>query len=348
VTEPDHDDFLQYHLSLLRLAGNEASRFAADLSDAYSAVIYWRRLLWRWLSEVNATIRDPAGTAEQMRARQGYLLGLLWGFCVTRRFKRADTAAFARVRDCLAAEASVEEGDFQGGCHAELVMNAAERIEVRARDLVPTLCERDPHDTMRDAPITFARAVRFRYVGNLPGIQSSPAAKQEFQTLREAWVQQRFACGSRWLVWAWDDLKARGENIEDLVCLDFARAAVRIHAALVPLSLHAGSPAAPGTKAEDNCEDRSAYRPASEITRFVKGVDNLKALHRLLARCPWIDREKPAPQRLSVHVGQLIQFLAAVNHAGFDLLDAPAEAIDAVVDALRRQKEQARQRKQAD
>jgi hypothetical protein len=77
--------------------------------------------------------------------------------------------------------------------------------------------------------------------------------------------------------------------------------------------------------------DDSAYRPAQEILDLLSDrLGGFKALHSLLRSAPWIRRAKPTPQRLVVHVGDLVRALAVLGDgAGVRLADLTADDFEA-------------------
>jgi hypothetical protein len=87
-------------------------------------------------------------------------------------------------------------------------------------------------------------------------------------------------------------------------------------------------------------DDETAYRPASEFLQAP--YDTFKAIRKVLKDNPEIRRRNPRRNRLVIHAGDWVAFLASTSKV--DPLDAPAAIIDAVIET-QHAKEQIQQKK---
>ncbi|HWY86029.1 MAG TPA: hypothetical protein VNX28_04860 [Gemmataceae bacterium] len=79
--------------------------------------------------------------------------------------------------------------------------------------------------------------------------------------------------------------------------------------------------------------DHNVFRPAKEF--LMAPYDTYRAINAVLDENPWIGKRRPRHNRLEIHAGDWIKFLAATKPA--DPLDALAETVDAVMETKARQ-----------
>jgi hypothetical protein len=92
-------------------------------------------------------------------------------------------------------------------------------------------------------------------------------------------------------------------------------------------------------------DDDSAYRPASEFV--ARDCRNYKEFQKILKDNGSIRKRNPSPQRLEVHAGDWMKYMAAKAKAGFDSLDIRGEVVDEIQEQANRQAELRLQKQQA-
>jgi hypothetical protein len=97
-------------------------------------------------------------------------------------------------------------------------------------------------------------------------------------------------------------------------------------------------------KDEQQGEDLSAYRPASEFLDANKHKD-YPALRRVLANNPQIRTRKPSPQRLVIHAGDWFAYLKEQTTGAFAALGENPEVVDAFLKDVRERQQVIRRNK---
>jgi hypothetical protein len=112
----------------------------------------------------------------------------------------------------------------------------------------------------------------------------------------------------------------------------------------------AGKPAQPRA-----AEDDSAFRPASELLAPEGFPKSYEELRRALDDNPWIGWRRPKSERtgrevgnrLEVHAGHWLRFLAQRKQAAADPLDLPAHIVDAAVQEAQARKDEVNRQRDA-